>query len=64
MTVPVHQRSALLLVVLGQAVGAFGLPVPAGARLAACGCRAEDRGAGRCCCAPHSATGCCPVESE
>jgi hypothetical protein len=44
---------AICLAILGQLVGAFGLPAArgsAGTPDAACGCCAADRTAGRCCC--------------
>ena len=55
------------LAVLGQLVGAFGLPVTRGSadtRDAACGCCPADRSAGRCCCHLDAIAPCCapPVE--
>jgi hypothetical protein len=56
---------AVYLALVGQLVGVFGLPVvtgresPSNAPVTACGCSAEDRDAGRCCCHRPALPPCC-----
>src|SRR5262245_31497881 len=56
---------AVCLALLGQLVGAFGLPVVSGreavsdAPVTACGCSAADRDAGLCCCHRPALPPCC-----
>jgi hypothetical protein len=58
---------AIGVALLGQFVGAFGLPAArgsAGAPDAACGCCPADRTAGRCCCTHGPDTSCCSPPGE